>query len=266
MSESLDRLFAQLQGQPPPAPFAPAEAVRRRGRRRTFHQAIAAGVAVLAVTVLGAGSVAAALQTPDAPHPPPRPPAATSATSPTPPGPETGIPADWLLAAADLGGSGWRHDPGELVEGPWYWGGGWCPEYRVEDYRSITERTDLEITGFSLGSARVDQVVELFAPGAAARNIDDVRAYLDLCSRRMSPDGAEAGSVYEIMATGFAGDRSLLVQVDEYQFDGTDQIVPAGTAHEVAVVQVGDAVTTIRFHDHSDVYGVAERAGARLAR
>ncbi|MPZ27352.1 MAG: hypothetical protein GEV12_13305 [Micromonosporaceae bacterium] len=279
MSNQLDEFFEQLRGQAPPAPFAPAAAVRRRGRQRANRQAVSVGVAVLAVTGLGAGSVVTLT---GAPGPDPAPPAATSSrdtpepapTSPTsPPDPEptrTEVPAPWLLTADDLGGAGWEPAGNELLEGEWYWDGAqaWCPEFRIEDYPSIRQRWDLgTVSWVRDGEAvpeRVDQIVELFEPGAAQSNLADVRAYVQLCSRRGVDGDETAPTYYEVEETGFAGDESLLLRVEQYAFNEDDQIEPVGEFHRVAVVRVGDAVTTIVYQASADVRELAQRAAARM--
>src|SRR5690606_1996930 len=102
------------RGQPPPAPFAPPEAVRRRGRQRAQRQAVLAGVALFAVTGLGAGGIVTVLGE----SPQPVDPASPSATEPTGSVPTT-VPQRWLLTTDDLPGSGWSEDTGETVQGAW---------------------------------------------------------------------------------------------------------------------------------------------------
>lgn len=270
MSDQFDALFGQLRGQTPPAPFAPAEAVRRRGRQRAHRQAVSVGVAVLAVTGVGAGSVVTL-----AGDRAPAPPASTGApttTAPTP-GPSspatparTRIPPQWLLSAADLG-------PGQWVTGfepewtesdpPWLWGD-LCPGYQAADYPSLATRVDLVSEAWTDGPWTgepdgpppnwVHQVVELFQPGAAEANLRDVRAVVDRCAR--------AGQVeHEIVADGFAGDESVLVA----------ERGPEDLVAYTAVVRVGPAVTSLRSYDvelarADDGYlrSVAARAADRL--
>lgn len=274
MSDQFGSLFNSLRGLPPPGPFAPAAAVRRRGRQRANRQAVSVGIAVLAVTGLGAGGLVTVIGQPD----PPLPPAATSpltespsptgSDGPTAPAPVAEIPDSWLLAAADLPGTGWDPTSNELLEGPWYWEGGEaCPEYRIEDHPSVQRRLDVRTVSFARpGEAmpeRVDQLVEVFEPGAGSTNLADVRAFVELCSRRPVEGDEFAPTYYEVEQTGFAGDESLLLRVEEYGFTNDDQIEPAGEFYRVAVVRVGDAVTTIRLVT-VDEQGIAVRAAERL--
>lgn len=275
MSDQLDALFERLREQPPPAPFAPAVAVRRRGRQRANRQAVSVGVAVLAVTGLGAGSVVTLTGGPGSD---PAPPAATSSRTapepaPTTTGPEparTEVPARWLLTADDLGGAGWEPAGNELLEGEWYWDGAqaWCPQFRIEDYPSVRQRRHLRTGSWTrAGDAvpeRVDQIVELFEPGAAAANLADVRAYVRLCSRRPAEGDETAPTYYQVEETGFAGEESLLLRVEQYAFDENDDLGLADEAHRVAVVRVGDAVTTIVYRASADVQELAQRAADRL--
>lgn len=262
MSDQFDSWFEGLHGQRPPAPFAAPEAVRRRGRQRAHRQAVSAGVAVLAVTGLGAGGVVTLL---DRPGPPPAPPpAATDTAVPA------RIPGDWLLAAGDLAGTGWEPAGNELIEGEWYWDGAqpWCPEFRIGDYPSVRQRRDLRTASWTRpGQAlpeRVDEIVEQFEPGVGTVNLADLRRYVETCSRRPAPRDEVAPVYYQIEATGFAGDESLLLRVEQYQFDQNDEIVPAGESHHVAVVRVGDAVATIIYQAGGNVREVAQRAARRL--
>jgi hypothetical protein len=283
MSDKFDALFEGLHGQRPPAPFAPAAAVRRRGRQRAHRQAVSIGVAVFAVTGLGAGGIVAALGESDPPVTPASPQVTESPTvTESPPVTESPtvtespavseVPEQWLLAAGDLPGAGWQEDTGELIQGAWYWDDAepWCPEYAVEDYPSLERKLDFDTGGWLRDGAavpeRVDQVVELYEPGTGAANVVDVQAYLETCSRRPEAGDQVAPTYYEIEQTGFAGDESLLIRVEEYQFGEGDEIEPPGEPLHVAVVRVGDAVTTIRFLNlPDDAVAVAQRAADRLA-
>lgn len=280
MSDPLDNLLAGLRGQRPPVPFAPAAAVRQRGRQRAQRQAVSIGVAVLVVTGLSAGGAVAALGEREAP---PVPPAATTAGPPLPATPSpsptptpappaaTAVPAEWLLEAGELPGTGWQESTGEMLTGLWYWDGAepWCPEYRIEDYSSVSQRIYLRIRGWlrdqSALPERIDQLVEQYPVGVGTTNLDDVRAFIELCSRRPEPGDQVAPTYYEIEETGFAGDESMLIRVEQYMFNADDEIEPAGEAVHIAVVRVGDLVTTISFLNLPDeVQSIAQRAADRL--
>jgi hypothetical protein len=178
-----------------------------------------------------------------------------------------------LLTAEDLPGgaaSGWTRTTNELLEGEWYWDGAqpWCPEYTITDYPSVRQRRDLRTASWHRPEAalpeRVDQLVERFAPGGATANLADVRAFVTLCSREPEPGDTAAPTVYRIEDADFAGDEALLIRVEQYQFnDG--EIEPMEELHQVAVVRVGDVVTTIRLLNLTgDPREVADQAAARL--
>jgi hypothetical protein len=239
---------------------------------------VSIGVAVFAVTGLGAGGVVAALGEGEQTVPPASPPATVESPAPSEsPLPEpsvalTHVPAAWLLTTEDLPGDGWREQTGEIVEGPWYWDGAepWCPEYQIEDFPSVARQVDFNVRGWVRDGAalleRVDQVVELYEPGTGTGNLDDVRAFIELCSRRPVAGDEVAPIYYEIEDAGFAGDESLLIRAEPYMFDAEDNVVPAGEPEYVAVVRAGDMVTTIRFLNvpDGDMREVAQRATDRL--
>jgi hypothetical protein len=281
MSDPFDVLLDGLRGQRPPTPFAPAAAVRRRGRQRANRQAVSIGVAVLVTTGLGAGGVVTALGdsgepalpagTTAAAPPTARPSVPPTGESPTAESPLPGeIPDAWLLTATDLPDAGWEEDTGELLTGAWYWDGAeaWCPEYRTADYSSVAQRVDERTLGWlrsTVQPERVDQLVELFPSEIGAVNVDDVRAFVERCSRRPEQGDPVAPTYLEIQEEGFAGDESLLIMKEQYMFDENDDIVPAGDPQYVVVARVGDAVTTIQFLNlPDDVRTIAQRATARL--
>jgi hypothetical protein len=268
MSDPFEVLFDGLRGQRPPTPFAPAAVVRRRGRQRANRQAVSIGVAVLVATGLGAGGVVTALGGSEEPvAPPPVLPAASTAAVPSPPTETARLP---LLTAEDLPDIGWREDVSSLLEGQWLWSGAepWCPEYRDEDFSSVRRRVNVDVVSWireAVPLQRVDQLLELYEPGAAVANLEEVRALIELCSRRPSPGDQVAPTYYEIEDTGFAGDESLLVREEQYMFDENDDIVPAGEPRYVAVVRVGDAVTSIQLLNlPDDARTIAQRAAGRL--
>lgn len=261
LEEDLDRQVAeQLSGLRrvyPAAPFAPAASVRRRGRRRGYRRALSAGVAVLAVAGLSVGGVAIVTEQV---APPVAPPPAT-AVSPTVVMP-TDIADEWLLSSDDLGLGEWQTDwEPERFEGePFQLWAGVCPAVGHGDFPSLAQRRDLRVITWSNRSPEtstdqggfewVDQVVELYAPGGAVGNIDDLQNALAECrgDNGDGPDLDEAGSAeqdgwwptprYDVVAGGFAGDQALLVA----ERLGDDVSLSA-------VVRVGDVLVTLRhFH------------------
>jgi hypothetical protein len=246
----LDALFDPLRAAQPPAPFAAAVDVRRRGQRRAHrHRLAAAGGAALAVSGLGVGT-AAVLPTGPGPVPPPRPTAATTTTAATAsaaPSPTRSLPLrERLLQPADLGSAPWRPVEAEAFDGPrrWFWEG-MCPAYEPA---SPARRTDQALVSYRPAGRPdgvVTQILEEYAPGWATRNLADVRAAVERCGRTTPPPG-EAPVVYTVEATELAGDESLLVRIESYGWVG-EQISPEPVLSEdVLVVRVGDRVTTLR--------------------
>lgn len=273
MSEHLDQWFDRLRAQPPPTPFAPAEEVRRRGRRRAYQQHAAVATAVLAVVGLAAvglgqlpgtsSSTVGALS-----------PAATPTAGEEP----RRIADDWFLTTADLGQGDWRqvgsverneNDPPWLqVEV--------CPGFRPADYPSLVVRRNLVVrmwmrvatpesadespdsmnrmdwvhrsqfdpaTDLLFGDDQMvgllRQTVDLLQPGEAQENLAEIRALVESCDP-MSAGPSARPMHYEIVRTGFAGDESLLI-AERWQ----DSI------SLIAVVRVGDVVTTLRSYGPS---------------
>jgi hypothetical protein len=263
MSDPYDAAFTVLRGQTPPRPFAPAEAVRRRGHQRAFRQTVVAGAVVFAVAAAGAGWAAVRL-----PHGPGRQqPAATTSPSvqpsvapesPAPTGtgaigtaPPPPAPSDLtalLLRPADLGPGNWQATGGaEPFEGPdeWAWAFTDCPAYRSADYPSLRQILKVTFDGYHDGQRYMTQQVHRYAPGWGTRALDDVRHVLATCpgpTAPPSPDGS-ATSHYAVVDTGFAGDQALLVQEDINTY-GTDKKLKTDTSF-AAVVRVGDLVTTV---------------------
>jgi hypothetical protein len=275
MSSRFDSLFDGLREQRPPAPFLPATAVRRRGRQRAHRQAVSAGVAVLAVTGLGAGGLAVAVGQPD--DGPPVPPASGSpfvespspspTQSPSPSAVPTEVPQDALLTADDLPGTGWTETGNELFasDPPWFWG---CDRYRSEDARSLRLRLDLAtaswINNESASQLRLDQVVDLFDSNeSATTNVEDVRSVTDQCSWSPSDGGEEAGIEFAVADEGFAGDQAVLIEMRQYAFDG-ETIAPDPELRFAAVIRVGNAVTTLISDDEQLLRDVAQLAAERL--
>ncbi|SBT44693.1 hypothetical protein [Micromonospora narathiwatensis] len=285
MSDDLDALFTAVRGTPPPAAFAPAEQVRRRGRQRRHRQVLAAGGGVLTVAtvagVLGAGLTGSRPEVVSAP--------AVSATSSSAasasvaPSPSTGAPsmvagpsapasATPLLQPQDLGPGDWRRFEAEQLENPdrWYWGfwEGMCPAYRSRPLLSLPRQAALQTvayrTGGTSGGASVSQIVERYAPGGGPDNLTDVRAVIDRCGQPMPTSATPTVERFAIVDTGFAGDESLLVRQDVVQLRPSS----AGTQHVdyIAVVRVGDVVTTVRAYppEPDRVRGLAGLAAARL--
>lgn len=275
---SLNEILGQLRGQQPPAPFAPAELVRRRGRQRNHRQALTAGAAVLAVAGAGAG-VFALPDRPNGPEPLASPsPVPVSPASPSPVSPSaaptpsvaprptfTAVLPAFLLQPADLGPGSWSKFSPEVFEGPepWYWSDA-CPGYDSSDYRSLPRQRDVEVIGYRSGQDTVVEVVELYAPGYGAASLADVRALIAFCAAATPPPGT-APNRNTIVGTGFAGDESILVKHEAWFYQG-ETIAPDPFISYVAVVRVGDLVATVRAQKGGEEYirTLAVKAAARL--
>ncbi|MGN9779488.1 hypothetical protein ACTMS0_27610 [Micromonospora sp. H33] len=277
MSDQLDTLFAGVRGARPPADFAAAEQVRRRGRQRTRRTAVAAGAGVLAVATAAVGlGAGVGLPRPDGVAPPADPtPTATAPTptsppttvSPTPPPTSrpapTGDAAALLLQPDDLGPGTWRRFEAEQMQNAdmWFWGfwDGVCATYRSGPIASLPHQDDVDTVAYRQGeAASAFQIVERYETGWGDENLNDVRAVIDRC-------GKAASGVPDIRVTvvdsGIAGDESLLVRQEQTPADSAEPQIDY-----IAVVRVGDLVTTVRAYpsDPDRVRDLAERAAARL--
>jgi hypothetical protein len=271
MSDRLDEAFEVLRGQQPPAPFAPAEAVRRRGHRRTVRQAVAVALAVLAVTGAGVGWAAGlAGRGPDqGPAGGGSPTPATSQPAPTPlpssPGGSGGVGtasptptglAGRLLRPADLGPGAWQPVHGDSFESAdrWYWAN-LCPAYRSADYPSLRAMAAVEVTGYGDGTRYVHEHLHRYRAGSGPRAIGDIRALLGRCAGPTAPPtspGAPAPTHYAVVDTGFTGDEALLVREDAWAYDNTGKIGPTPSTRLIAVVRVGDLVATVLLSPERD--------------
>ncbi|MGN9912010.1 hypothetical protein ACTMTJ_31170 [Phytohabitans sp. LJ34] len=260
MSEQLTVLFEQLRGSRPPAPFAPPEQVRRRGRQRSHRQALAAGSAVLAVAGLGTGwTLGTAGEDPKPPTVSLVPP--TSRQSPSAsPTPTLGPPAvitDSRLLKPDAFTAISGVSSGEIDDGgsngpdwPWLTVVSGCPDYRAEDYPTIAKRHDARHLAYSKGMWNAWEAVESY-PDAVA-NLTDVRRAIATCPAFQYPGGVEIRQT--VVAERFAGDDSLLVRVERASVD------------YMVVVRVGNLVATLMYPTgpEDDAKAIADAMAARL--
>lgn len=271
MSDRLEQWFDRLRAQPPPTSFAPAEQVRRRGRRRTYRRQGAAATATLVVVGLAAvglgqlsGLTSAVDSTPVVG------PLTSSAVDPSASTGASSVTADatdriddsWFLATEDLGPGDWRQVSSvtRYVGGPpdWLWAVT-CPGFGPADHPSLAARRDMALLGWTMeagpdpaeglpnlgyrpdwvhqdpsveGRLQLVQVVDLFRSGGARQNLADIRRTVEECD----PAGWNGDpTYYRIVHTGFVGDESLLIT--ETWRDSVTLI---------AVVRVGDVVTSLR--------------------
>lgn len=278
MSDRLDSLFDELRGLHPPAPFAPADQVRRRAQQRGHRHRLAVGGAVLAVATAGAGvGAASALLGTQGAQPPGTggthlettaaspPPTASSAASPAP----TGIAKALLITPADLGPGNWRPFNPEMFEGKdlWRWAE-LCPAYRSDRFPSLRHQLSVDTVAYRRGNEQsVFEIVERYADGWGPGNLDDVRAVITLCATATAPPSPDTAPPvrHTIMTNGFAGDDSLLVKAEAWSYDAsTSGSTPLVTY--LAVVRVGDLVATVwaTTNDAGYVRTLADRASARL--
>jgi hypothetical protein len=296
MSDELDRMFEGLRGRRPPQSFAVPEAIRRRGRQRTQHQVLAAGLAVVAVAGAGTGwavnlgpvdpgPTPGATRSTAAPSPTPRVPSSPTpsapSASPTAPATRTRTPVSTDLSALmlrveDLGPGTWRRgNPYEPFSGDlWAWDlSAECPAYRTADYPSLRQQVDLAYASWETSPPAtpfVGEHVHRYRPGWGPRTLDDVRRVLATCPGASPPPSIPGGPVptrRTIVDTGFAGDESLLIRAEVWRYDG-ETIAKEPLANLIAVVRVGDLVATVFFSvDRDEQYArtVAEAAANRLA-
>ncbi len=260
MSDQLDGLFAGVRGVRPPADFAPPERVRRRGRQRTRRTALAAGTGVLAVTTAAVGLGTGLLPRPDNAAPPAGPtPATTAPTLPPSPTPTRDL-ATLLLQPRDLGPGSWRRFEAEQIDNPyrWFWGfwDGLCPAF--QPYPSLRHQDGVDTVAYQAGGdTGAFQIVERY-PGQAEQNLADVRTVIERCG---TSSADPPGPRVSVVGTATAGDESLLVRQEQTPAGSSEPLVDY-----IAVVRVGDVVTTVRAYPSSPdrVRDLAERAAARL--
>jgi hypothetical protein len=284
MSDPLATRLRRACEQPPPAPFAPAEAVRLRGRQRARRQALLAA-SVTGLLLIGGGVALASVRAPQA-APPGSPPTASSASSaPSPrasggagsppvPGPAlTAVAPGMLLQRSDLPAGRWAPAGSELIQGPdrWWWYGA-CPQYRSADYPSLRRQLDVETVSYASGTRRTSEIVELYPAGWGARNLADVRDVLGTCAGRPPAAGSRQTpppAVRTVVDTGIAGDESLLVREEQYAFAGETIATSPAVTSLVAVVRVGELVATVIAPlgaTPDDARALARAAATRLAR
>jgi hypothetical protein len=283
MSDRFDVAFEVLRGQRPPAPFAPAEAVRRRGRQRTIRQGLVVVAAVLAVSGVGAGwavgrseggpspvppaSSHSPTVTPSRPPGPPAPSGSAGIGTPSPTG--TGL-AGGFLRPADLGTGSWQPvsgaEPFESAD-RWYWAN-LCPAYRSADYPSLRAQLNVNTTGYRDGARFVHEHVHRYAAGKGGTALDDVRRVVTKCAgpgappTSPRPDGTIPGR-YTVLDSGFAGDGALLVREERWGYDAGGKIAEKPYTRLIAVVRVGDLVATVLLSPERD--GAAAHTLATIA-
>jgi hypothetical protein len=258
MPDTLDVLFERLRAVQPPAPYAPAHEIRRRGRRRSYRHRLAMGGAALAVGGIGAGTVIVAAGGGPGPAPTPVP-TASQSPSPSPTIRPTRPPGGRLLQPSDLGGTGWeRLEGAEVIQNADTWGSGNLCDYDSADYPSLPRQIDVDVIAWLSPGATVTEVVEVYEAGWGARNMVDVRAVVAACESAATTGPGSTRFLVE--STDFAGDEAVLVRIEATPFDA-----PVVVSYR-AMVRVGDRVATVGVNLDDPAYArvLAIRAAARL--
>jgi hypothetical protein len=150
------------------------------------------------------------------------------------------------------------------TEDRWRWAE-MCPAYRSDRVLSLRHRASLETVAY-LGGTNTStfEILERYADSWGRANLDDVRAVIELCGNA-PPPADTAPTRHTIMATGFAGDESVLVKTEAWYYEG-ESLAPEPFVTYAAVVRVGDYVATVwsSMSDAGYVRALAERAAARL--
>lgn len=261
MSDPIEATVRSLRGQEPPGGFAPAEAVRRRGTRRTYRQLLTAVVAVLAV----AGGVVTWTGTRTERQVPPVTTSVTPSSSGTPSvRPPVALTPAMFLTAADIRPENLViGQAGEIGRDVWMWED-ICKPYRRADYPSLAERVQMDWRDFRTnGTGAGVQMIERYEPGAGPRNFDDVRARLGDCDGMQSADPVVGTDPirWTLVANGFVGDDSVLAKRELFQQGG-----PVRVLYQFAV-RAGDLVSTVRLDagvSEATARDIAAKAAARL--
>jgi hypothetical protein len=277
MSDRLTNLFEEVRTQHPPAPFAPAEHVRRRARQRSRRRAAAAALALLVAT--GGGTVAIARLSPDRGVPD------VIASTPPTDAPSTGAPTDppdtispapvaasAMLTAGDFG-PGWRTEEADDQgpDGPeWPWNPYECPTFEPAAHPWAAARGPARIlTYYRIGFDVSAEVVSRY-PAGAADVVRQIGAAMDACAsyrvtgRQPYDDRSGMDYVLERVDTGPVGDESLIVRQTTTYLEGRP-LVPhdrPNLAYHV-VVRRGDLLAWARLEPDDEA--LARRIAVRMA-
>jgi hypothetical protein len=265
MPDTLEALFERLRTVEPPAPYAPAHEIRRRGRRQSYRHRLALGGAALAVGGLSAGTAIVAAGGGSGPAPTPVLPTASMSPppsvlpSPTPSDRPSRPPGGRLVQPSDLGGTGWQPLEGaEVIQNPDRWGSGGLCDYDSAAYPSLPHQTDVDVIAWRSPGATVTEVVEVYEAGWGARNMVDVRSVVAACDAATTT--GPGSTRFRVESTDFAGDEAVLVRIEATPFDA-----PVVVSY-LAMVRVGDTVATVGVNLDDPAYArvLAIRAAARL--
>lgn len=262
MFTDLDDAFSALRERVPHPPFAPASAVRRRGRRRTRRQVAVAGIAVVGAVVAAGALVTGPLAVGPGEH-------AAGVTGSTPAAAQTGrtedatrpdaaglaavraeFPDRLFLAPDDLPGLPHRGDgptiaPSwptllmcEVLDDDWYSSLPLARPGRTVGYRAEAP----DATAGASGGPYVIQSVRRYREDGAVKAIANIDAF-QVCRTHRGHGDRE-------LARDFGGDQSRLYLVPP--FDPRSDL-----PRHLIYVRVGDLLTEV------ELYGVVDDAGAR---
>lgn len=297
MSVDLERMFASLSIDSDAAPLPAPGTLRRRGDRRTRGRVVAG---LVAVAVLVAGTAIGARQllagpgasmppitdtpspattpgSPPATAPSSLPPATTQPPTPTPnrlvtiPNRAflhkedtvfgTAVPADYPRGPrAEFGRVGDEYLPQPCSSGEF------DSDSAIEARRSAGLYVD-HYPATGPYPSQLDQTITRYAGDGARRYLADLRSAIDRC-----PSIRRNGTIYRhrIVASGFAGDESLLITRTFLTRYIEEQPLYEATYY-VAVVRVGDTVTVLYDQGwesapspRAELETLADRAALRL--
>jgi hypothetical protein len=261
-----DPLFQTLFNDTDTIRWAPTAAVRARARQRSRRGRVTTAIAAVVAVGAIAGGVAlaqrgqqtnpipgtSATATPTAsptptPSTPPSTPPTTPPSSPSTSEPTTTITQSMFLQPADVG-TGYRADFGETGSGDWVLGF----SLAMLNCRDATANYVTRRDGALIRSAddHIAQYVARYRAGDAARYFDTVRTAVAACK-------PASGRSIKIVAEGFAGQESLMIDVDYGE----------GSLARHVIVRQGDVVTSFAVWPNpsrSASQGLARKAAARL--
>jgi hypothetical protein len=261
-----DPLFETLFDDTDTIRWAPTDAVRARARQRNRRSRVTAAIAAVVAVGAIAGGVALAQRgqqtnpipgatataTPTAsatptPSTPPSTPPTTPPSSPSTVEPTTTITQTMFLQPEDVG-TGYRASFEETGSGDWVLGFSLAMLNCRDDTTGYVTRRD----GALRRSAddHIAQYVARYQAGDGARYFDTVRTTVAACK-------PASGKSIKIVAEGFAGQESLMIDVDYGE----------GNLGRHVIVRQGDVVTTFAVWPNpsrSASQQLARKAAARL--
>jgi len=221
MPDELSRKVADFASTVPSVEWVEVAQIQRRARRRTMRAAI-----VASMTVIGVVAVIATVWSGLQPPPPTLIPDVAASATPTTASPTTAspmtrptIPQLALLQPEDAG-PGYEavqpyiQYPGQMGDA---WAMGWdsCPRYAALNITAYRQALVLIGRGLSGGGETIFNDISLYPEGVARQVISDAQRVAQACAsfatNSESGDDHEARRTFSVLATGFAGDESVLI-------------------------------------------------------